>query len=455
MKQMKACMLANYSVAKDKSKDDLILVKERIRNTDGSESSDIELIYNPPKSFYVTKPAHRQTHTTKKEYELLENLIEYNKSTQAKMAQEIANALNMRMGYPDMRELRKSPYLYGTDISVTSLKKQEYMEKYPDYMPEAYVAALDTETNVFTERGEIIYAAVTFKDKAVLAVNSEWLGNIPKADAQLQELFTRYLGQYKKERNIKLYVRIVENDLEVVKKIFQFLHKYKPDLVSIWNMSFDVEKIIDCCKHHGVDPAEVFCDPAVPKRFRRYDWRKDDPQKTTSTGKVTSKHYADLWHVLDAPSSFYIIDSMCFFKINRVREQARHSYSLDNILSEELEGLTKLKFKEAEHLSGLEWHQFMQRNYKLEYGIYNLFDCISLELLDEKTGDLRKAVMAGVGITDLKNLTSGPKNLANDLHVFLKKQGKIICSTSPDMTEELDEKTIGMENWILARCYAI
>lgn len=83
---------------------------------------------------------------------------------------------------------------------------------------------------------------------------------------------------------------------------------------------------------------------------------------------------------------------MCFFKINRVREQNRPSYSLDSILNDELD-LEKLKFKEAEGYEGLELHQLMQSKYKLEYGIYNVFDCIALELLDEKTGDLSKAVL--------------------------------------------------------------
>jgi hypothetical protein len=446
MKKARACMLATYSEATDRSGDDIVLIKERIREQDGTERSEVRLIHNFQREFYITKKGHRATHKTKKEFEYLENLDVYS-TNQARLPRAIAKAMGIN-GYARMSELRESPYLYGTDITTTSLIKQQYVEKWPTYQPEATVATLDTETNVFSERGEIIYGVCTFKDKAVLAVNGEWLGQMVDPEARIHDLFEDYLGKYKKERNIDLYVKVMENDLGVVKLMFRFLHSKKPDFVSIWNMAFDIDKIVECLEYYNVDPAEIFCDPIVPEKYRRFNWRKDNPQKTTATGKVTSKHHANLWHVVDAPASFYIIDAMCFFKINRVREAARHSYSLDNILKEEL-NLGKLRFKEAEGLEGLEWHQFMQKNHKLEYGVYAIFDGISLELLDEKTGDLRKAVLSGCGITDLSSLTSGPKNLANDLHLFLKEQGKIICATSPNMTEEMDSLTMSMVGWIV------
>lgn len=446
MKELRACMLAFYSEANDRSKDDIILVKERVQDANGVETSNLQIIPDFNREFYITKPGKRKEHKEKKEYELLENLTMYT-STQARLADSIAKVLGIRSQYNRLSEIKNSPYVYGVDISTTSLVKQQYLDRWPTYQPKAIVATLDLETNVFTERGEIIYGCVTCKDKAILAVNKEWLGDVFEPEERLQELFEKYLSKYKKERNITLYVRVVKDDLAIVKMLFGSLHKIKPDFVSIWNMVFDIEKILECLEHHNVPPEDIFCAPEVPRRFRRFWWKKDNPIKTTATGKKTSKHNADLWHVVDAPASFYIIDSMCFFKINRVREQNRPSYSLDSILNDELD-LEKLKFKEAEGYEGLELHQLMQSKYKLEYGIYNVFDCIALELLDEKTGDLSKAVLGGLGITDLKNLTSGPKNLANDLHIFLKEQGKIICCSSQNMSEEYDQLTMGMKAWI-------
>lgn len=67
--------------------------------------------------------------------------------------------------------------------------------------------------------------------------------------------------------------------------LFGSLHKIKPDFVSIWNMVFDIEKILECLEHHNVPPEDIFCAPEVPRRFRRFWWKKDNPIKTTATGK--------------------------------------------------------------------------------------------------------------------------------------------------------------------------
>lgn len=447
MKELRAVMMAFYSRATDRSGDDLVLLKERIKDINGKETVNIRQIENYKRPFYITKTAHRKTHVKKKECEDLANLDEHF-STQANLAKQAGKALGMRGGYIGLRDVKASPYFYGADISTTSIIRKQYMERYPGYAPAATVAALDLETNVFSDRGEIIYGCITMGDKALLVVTEDYIKGVEDPEAKLQTMFEEHLGKYKKERNIDLIVKVAKDDLYLVKLLMFSLHRLKPDFVSIWNMSFDVGRILDCLEHYKVDPKYIFSDPDVPERFKRFNYREDQLQKTTATGKVTSKHVADLWHVVDAPASFYIIDSMCFFKRNRVREANRNSYALDAILDEEL-GLEKLKFKEADHLTGLEWHKFMQSKYPIEYGIYNVFDCIALELLNEKTGDLSKSVLAMAEITDLQNIASGPKKLSNSLHFFLKDRGRIIATTSSDMTDpDLDHNLLGMTNWI-------
>ncbi len=447
MKEKKACMFAFYSEATDGSKDDMLYVKERILDESGAEHVGFRPILNYEREFWVTKEGKRSTHSSKKEYEHIENLDVY-RSTQARLPAAVARVLRLREPYHTHKTIKESPYVYGIDITTPSLIKYSYMVDWPDYFPKATVAALDLETNVHSTREEIIYGGVTFKDTAVLVVNGEWLGDVPDAEEQLQVLFTRYLGEYQKSRNITLHIKVVRNDLQVVRVLLKALHSMKPDLVSIWNMAFDIEKMLDALNYYKVDPADVFCDPSVEPRFRRFWWKKDNPQKTTATGKVTSKHPADLWHVVDAPASFCFVDSMCFFKTNRLKEQARHSYSLDNVLNEELK-LGKLRFAEADAYDGLEWHRYMQKHYKLEYGIYNLFDCIALELLDEKTNDLSMSLLSGLGVSEPRSLKSNPRLLANELHFFLRQQGKIIGSTSANMTEEFDKLVLNMNDWIL------
>ena len=448
MTPAKACMHAFYTQATDGSKNDMLLVKERVRDKTGNETVNIRFIENFKREYYVTKKQHRHTHTTKKEFESFENL-DTHLSTQAHLASNIARSLGMRSkGYVRMAELRESPYLYGTDISTTSLVKKQYKDRYPNYNPDATVAIFDLETNVFSERGEILCGAVTMKDKVILALTEDYVKDIPTPVETIQKAFDVYLKEVKEKRNITLYVKIAKNDLGVVRTIMGSLHKLKPDYAGAWNMAFDIGKILECLDYYGVDPKDIFCDPSVPPAYRRFDWRKAEMQKVTASGKTMSKHMADLWHVVDAPASFYMIDPMCFFKINRVAEQARNSYSLDAILNEEL-NLGKLRFTEADEHSGLEWHKVMQTKYKVQYGIYNIFDCIGVEMLDEKTKDISQAVNARLDITDPKNLISGPKNLANALDGFLKKRGAVVSATAPNMTEEFDALTMDPSNIII------
>jgi len=164
-----------------------------------------------------------------------------------------------------------------------------------------------------------------------------------------------------------------------------------PDFVAFWNMNYDIPIMEKALHEVGISPESVFNDPSVPYKYRRYKHVPGEAIKRTATGKSMSKHPAELWPVVHNMASFYLIDAMCVFKQVRVTEGNRNSYSLDNILKEELD-LGKLKFSKADHETGLGWHVLMQSKYKLEYLIYNIFDCMSIEILDSKTKDLAMTI---------------------------------------------------------------
>ena len=147
-------------------------------------------------------------------------------------------------------------------------------------------------------------------------------------------------------------------------------------------------------------------------------------------------------------AGFYFIDAMCAYKKIRAAKGNEASYSLDYILNKHL-GIRKLKFKEADHLSGLKWHQFMQKNYRIEYGIYNLFDCISVELLDEKTKDLRNTVSVLCGFSEFHKYPSQPRRTVDDLHFLCLQNNLVIATTSDQMEDKLDEYVLGLRDWIV------
>jgi hypothetical protein len=213
-------------------------------------------------------------------------------------------------------------------------------------------------------------------------------------------------------------------------------------------MNYDLPAIVKQLELEGIDPANVFSDPSVPLQYRFYNYKEGPSQKVTAKGKVLPLHPADRWHVASFPASWYVVDAMCLYKRIRIVKGNEPNYSLDGVLGRNLK-LGKLNFKEVENLNGLAWHQKMQSDYKPEYLVYNLFDCIGVELLDEKTGDISRAFDVLAGISDYGNFSSNPRRISDDLHFFCRERGLVIATTSDQMQDELDKYVVDMDGWIV------
>jgi hypothetical protein len=111
----------------------------------------------------------------------------------------------------------------------------------------------------------------------------------------------------------------------------------------------------------------------------------------------------------------------------------------------------KLKFDAVSHLAGLRWHEVMQQKYKVEYAIYNLFDSLALELLDEKTNDLASNISLFAKHSDYKNFNSNPKRLCDDMHFWHLRQTEpeVIGSSSDDPSDELDKFVVSHADWVV------
>lgn len=438
---------STYCRAFGSDTDDMLVIKEKLHYPDGRIEPNLRFLNNYIRKFWVTKEEYRD-HTDKKEFEYLNKCEEYS-CTQAELVKKVSKVMKM-FGARRLSDVNESPYVYGTDITTNVLVAEEYSRLWPELVSDASLAMMDYETDVVNGTEEIISGSITMKDKVCLAVTEDFLGIHSKtAKAEVAAAMDKYLSEYKQLRNISdIDLVICNRPADVVVALFKRAHAWKPDFLGFWNITFDIGKILSALKNANINPAHVFSDPSVPRLYQSFNWRKADPIKFTADGKRTSKHIADLWHVVTAPSSFYCIDLMCLFKLLRVREAQRPSYSLDAILHDELD-LGKLTFTETDGLTGLDWHYKMQTKYKIEYLIYNVFDCISVELLDEKTGDVAKGVRAAADISELSRLKSNPKRLSDATYFILLNEGKAIASVSSDMTEDLDNSTPNKKRWII------
>lgn len=441
----------------DNPSSDMTLTKEVYQTADKVVHRTIKLHKDVMRPFYVTKGEAR-THKQKKENELIGNVNTF-QCTQAELPFAVKRALKSdSYGFPRIGQLCRSPYIYGTDISsATILKREEklrYAQEFGEYYTDTTMATLDFETSMdpqYTiETSPIIMGSVTHKDQWYLAVAESFLEGIVDPIKKIHAMAEVELGKYMRERNVTLRVVIVKDDLMVVKKLMSVVHRIKPDVLAIWNMAFDIGKIVLTCTNHNVDPASIMCDPSIPAEYRNFEFKEQPRSRIKANGKKENRDTQDLWHKVNCLASYYVIDAMCLFSMIRAMEQKRNSYSLDAILDEIL-NLSKLKFKEADHIrSGTpDWHTFMQKHYKIEYCVYCIFDCVAMELLDEKTGDISMALDVYAGVTELGNIKSNPRRLTDEYHFFLQARGKVLCGTSDNMTEEFDKLVLGKVGWII------
>lgn len=427
---------------------DALIVKENIFLKDGTVVPNLRIIKDKKWPFYITRKGFRN-HESNKESEHISRL-EKRMSRRIDLVKNVNAAFGGEFFARTERDIGKSPYLYGTDIQPESLIKDLYDKKFPECVTsEKRVAALDNETDVPGGTGEIIISNVTMDGYTYSTVTEKFVNNTPNFIEKCMES-AKKLAKTDFD-DLRWELEIVASPGIAVKKVIDKCHELTPDFISIWNIAFDIPKMIEALELEHYDLADVFSDPRVPPEYRSFEWRQGPSQRVDRNGTVTSIHIAERWHSVLTPASFYFIDAMCLFKRLRVADGNLPSYSLDAILNMfKLE--SKLKILELEHIEkdGTAWHTAMQLDYRPEYSVYNVIDDKRLLDLDAKTGDIRRAFPVMAGVTPFYNFNRNPKRLADDLHFFYQENfDHIVGSTSPDLANDPhDEMVVGMRDWI-------
>jgi hypothetical protein len=432
------------------NKDDVHYAKEIVHYSDQTTISRLRPVINFKRDFYITKEQHRN-HQDKKEFENIDKLYKMT-CTQSELRDSVAKSLQRAWSSEDLRRLAASPYLYGTDISSTALLKKSCSDKYPDTITPYSVATFDIETDVVNGTKDILMITVTFKDKCFTAVNKSFLKGIPSPEDKFQNAVREYIPEYVDARNMVPVLHIADGIIDMIKEVFNSIHEWKPDFLAIWNIDYDIPYVLDTLEKHGVNAVDIFCDPSVSDSHKVCKYHQGAKKKTTASGKVTPINPSSQWHYLECTSSYYVIDAMCSYKQIRSAEQEESSYKLDAILNKEL-GIRKLNFKEVEGLEDLKWHQVMQSKYKIEYIVYNIFDCISMLELDDKTKDLQLTLPAYASSTDFSNFKSQPTRITDSLHSFCLDRGVVLGTVGNKKLafgEPVPKPILSLKDWILA-----
>lgn len=446
------CKFVQYIPGDSKSDiPDLHVIKEVIHFTDGTSKPNLRIVENYQRPFWITKKGMRN-HQDKKENEALVNVDKFY-SNELDLQYKAAKLLGLSTAPHALSDVNNSPYLYGSSISAASLITHRYRNCYKDLLSANTKMVLDIETDMVDGTEEIIMCSVTMGAEIYTAVVKSFFNGVFDPINRLKEMVKEHLGDVFTKRNITDWKVIeVDTPLACVKYCLDAAHRLKPDFLAFWNINFDLPKIIECIEKAGENPAMYFSDPSIPVKYRYFKYIQGKPQKVTASGKMTPIKPADQWHTAICPSSFYLIDSMCVYRaIRQQSQQDEPTYSLDYILNKLLKR-GKLNIEAAAHIKvKAKWHTFMQMYHKLEYTVYNLFDCIGVEMLDDETQDLMWSLPVGAGISEFRNFKSQPRRLCDALHFFFISKEKCVIGVSGDeMHDEIDDETIGREGWIVA-----
>ena len=447
------CVYANYVRSRWNKSEDMCLINEHVHLKSGEVVQNKRYIKNYKRKFGITRKKFR-THNDKRTYEKMTNLAVY-ESTTADLPNKISQALGRGpQAQCSQSILQRSPYVYGSNISSTSLIKSNYISTFKDYhgVSQKTIAGLDLETDVLRGTGLPVSGSLTMGSKALLVVHQELIDGFASAETcekLTNDAVKSFLGDITKARGIEhVDVKVFTSRADMMIELFKAAHEWSPDFLVIFNMDFDIPVIIRTLEEEGVDPADVFSHPSVPKEFRTFKYNRDNPRKETATGKKTSKHVADLWHSVQCSSFFYIIDQMCVYKRNRITKPTLPEYKLQAIASKETKVGKMDNFEPAANMSGIDYHIFMQSKHPIVYLAYNLMDTIVVEMVEDATSDISFIFYLNADITDYPRIGSNPRRLADAMHFFCIERGLMLASTSDNMTEPNDKYNIGPNAWI-------
>ena len=442
------CKFVFYSDPKHEEDKDIHIVVELITYKDGTKEKKLTTIEDFKRSFWITKQAYRK-HKQKKECELLDRLIEY-KSTQKDLGRNINRILGggRFRGDNTLFNARNSPYVYGISVDTRAIIKKAYMDKYPTVIPSLEVAAYDIEVDIDTD--EIVIISVAMQDKIATFIKKSVIDKTDKPIDQLNYLFTKYIPKTDITEHIKREYYICNTELDLVKDSINKAHEWKPDILAVWNVKYDMGKLLGVCKKFEVDPKDIFSDPSLKKEYRFFHAKWGIEKKVTASGVVQPKGPEEQWHVFEAPAYFYWLDAMSTY--NFVRSGSKKvpgGYSLNNILETELgTKYKKLKFKEDDNIiDGVDWHRHMLSKRPLEYIVYNQWDVISMLELDNNIKDICVSLPTLSMYSSFNIFHKGPTTIADHLHFLYLSYGKVLGCPPSKKTE--DDELLGRDGWIL------
>lgn len=426
---------------------DMHIVKELEFLEDGTTKKNLRIIKDFQKPFYITKP-HFQNHEQKKESESIDKLNKFYAS-ESDMLKEVARKLGARyQGKKNERFIKDNPFIYGLDVTARTYIKKAYIDKFGIFTPYE-VCVLDIENEIDGDQ-RISVISITMGKKTFTTILEGWLEKSQNNIDKINLLYKNMVPQVDYVQDIEDETIFCKTEVEMIQKIFKRLHEWQPDILEIWNIMYDIDKILECLEKNGIDPKDIFSDPSIPKEYRYFKLKKGKVSRMTEKGVHVSLDFYQQWHTIIAPCSFAIIDgASAYYYIRQGGKKVPTGYGMDSIIEKEVgKEFKKLKLVDgiAETLEKADWHIYMSNKRKHEYVVYNKYDTRGPLVLDGETKDLAVNLPVLSGYSPFEFFNSNPIRIVEALHFFYEERGWILGSAP---TTKNNDKLLGLDQWVV------
>lgn len=162
-----------------------------------------------------------------------------------------------------------------------------------------------------------------------------------------------------------------EDEINLIKDLFNAINAFKPDFALAWNMGFDVPYIIARIQRLGYNPEDIMCSSDFNNKVARY--YVDERNKSD---------FAERGDFAQIASYTTFLDQMIHFASRRKGQSKFISFTLDYIG----EAVAKVKKLDYKHIT-TNISELPYKDYKT-FVFYNIMDTIVQYCIEAVTGDI-------------------------------------------------------------------
>lgn len=417
--------------------------------TNGEAIKELKIVEDYHRPFWITKKIH-QKYKDKKEFEKIDRL-QIHTTTQSDLNKSVCKALEKQATDYNISTIKDSPYLYAYEVPSVSFIKHFYNIKSNNYISDYNVVNLDIEFDVTGEFNDISIMTLSMNGSRHTAALRRLYKDISTDDEEIKRLIREKsetdLPDSPVKRECKHYnITLYDNDMDMLIDVWSMLHKMKPDFVTIHNLAYDIERIMERCAYWNYDLKDLLSDPSIPKHLRKANYRPANSFKIKK-GVMYNIPFEERWATIDVSASFMIMDTMTgFAAIRQAAGKLVGGYGLDNLLkSHKLDSKLDYEDERSRSMSRKERHAYMSTYKPIEYTIYAEQDTVGMTNLENKIKDFTTTIAIFAGITDFLRFNSSTHKAVCNAYVENRRKGMIV-GTTPKTT--VDRSYLGTDNWI-------